>query len=389
MFSDSVLILKTPKAWVLPGLEVFASKVRSDLKIFLGVDSAASCGAVRSGSKLFASERIYRNVSHEKSAFFTVSGACKAVNQIAAATRSQFIVGNSLRAVTKPPCGVKRVAAFPRGGLLFSAEVEMSRPTGGYVKWHRKIKNHWLGKDGYSRAILDYLLRDANWFPATEMLGRQRVYLKRGELATSLKEISENTWFAKRIIIDRLKRLSDDGIICQKISKHGRIIFICNYEKYQADDTGIDTDGDTPFDTPWSTDSNTVSGTHIEEEKKRRSTFIARKNSRTKKSKKSPSPSAKGKLYASELISAIRHQYQLNRDNRPFGSESEANEHAKGIVSSEAWTYMRESYASWRQFAEAYADQHARGYGEIFEKNLAEKFKLRLQSQEVGDAQPN
>ncbi len=125
----------------------------------------------------------------------------------------------------------------------------MARPTGGYVKWYRKLKNSWLGQDGYARAILDFLVRDANRYPGTEMLDRQLVTVDRAELATSLDEIFRNTGFSRRIIIERLHKLEKDGVIRQKVSKHGRIISISNYDNYQVDDTTHDTDFDTTHDT--------------------------------------------------------------------------------------------------------------------------------------------
>ena len=134
----------------------------------------------------------------------------------------------------------------------------MARHTSGWVKLHRQIMVSPIYQDGYALAIFTTILCWANYKPGKTIVNKQLVHLDRGELATSTLELASRFGWDRKTVERKLLLLEKNGTIVQRTSRHGRIIAICNYEKYQGDD---DDDGTTV---------GTTVGTYSEEDKKRR-----------------------------------------------------------------------------------------------------------------------
>jgi len=115
----------------------------------------------------------------------------------------------------------------------------VARFTGGWVKLHREILTHWIGQDGYALAIWSTLIGWAHHEDRSTKVPRQGLTkLKRGQLITSATELAETLGFERMTVTRRLDELEKDGCIVQQVSNHGRIITICNYDKYQGREEG-------------------------------------------------------------------------------------------------------------------------------------------------------
>ena len=99
----------------------------------------------------------------------------------------------------------------------------------GYVKLHRSlVKWEWHDDPNTGWLFIMLLLlanhEDNRWHGEI---------IRRGQLVTSLHNLSEASGISVRSIRTGLERLESTGEIKNKSTKHYRIITICNYDKYQ------------------------------------------------------------------------------------------------------------------------------------------------------------
>lgn len=103
-------------------------------------------------------------------------------------------------------------------------------PGGGWVKLHRKLLEwEWYG-DAHMVHLLVHLLLTAS-HERKEYKGRT---IKRGQLVTSKKELSEALNMSETSVMRRLRRLEVDHFVDLKVDQHGTTITICNYDSYQC-----------------------------------------------------------------------------------------------------------------------------------------------------------
>ena len=109
------------------------------------------------------------------------------------------------------------------------------RFTSGWVKSYRSLDDgkHWIGKNAISYAIFHRLIAWAN-YQETKVL-RRGTFIKvpRGALITSSHEIAVSLELERKTVERYLALLENDGTIVQQVTHRGRIITICNYDKYQ------------------------------------------------------------------------------------------------------------------------------------------------------------
>ena len=137
----------------------------------------------------------------------------------------------------------------------------MARFTNGWVKIHRSLlEERW---DGPIRSILIHLIMIANYEDGKPYMRRGKlIVVKRGQLITSLTELSLKLELNRKTIRRYIEILTNMGTITSKMDNKGCIITICNYNKYQ--DTGT---------AEWSAEGTpdwSAEGTRIEEVKKLR-----------------------------------------------------------------------------------------------------------------------
>lgn len=156
------------------------------------------------------------------------------------------------------------------------------RFTGGWVKmWRKLLDPEWMSCfDGYSRALLlDFVLM-ANIKEGRSIFREGKVlYLKRGEILTSETELARSTGFSRSVIRRRIKLLEETGTILSKRDKHGTMITICNYDKYQMNDLreGLRANGWTTNDLQHNDNTQTINGLCSKEEKELKKTKKKRK----------------------------------------------------------------------------------------------------------------
>lgn len=115
----------------------------------------------------------------------------------------------------------------------------MARFANGYINSYRRMycddaqTNEFHG-DGYLREIWNVLLHWANFRHGQKKLKDRQIPLAPGQLATSIQELSDSTGFSAKKIRNRLNYLKRANSIAIETTKHGSVITICNWERFQG-----------------------------------------------------------------------------------------------------------------------------------------------------------
>jgi len=127
----------------------------------------------------------------------------------------------------------------------------------GWIKLHRKIKEHWLWPDGarYSKleAWIDLLL-SANHSQNKVLLGSKLIIVERGQVLTSQLSLAKRWGWNRKTVNTFLKVTKSDEILdfqsSSEVDTGYTLITIRNYGKYQGRGNGsLDTGADTGADT--------------------------------------------------------------------------------------------------------------------------------------------
>lgn len=114
-------------------------------------------------------------------------------------------------------------------------------PSGGWVKLHRKLLEwEWYG-DAHMVHLLVHLLLTASH----ERKEYKGLTIKRGQLATTTKELSEALGTSRTSIWRRLKRLEMERFVELEVKQKETIITICKYDSYQENKKKSGTRGET------------------------------------------------------------------------------------------------------------------------------------------------
>lgn len=103
-------------------------------------------------------------------------------------------------------------------------------PGGGWVKLHRKLLEWERYQDAHMVHLLVHLLLTASH----EDKEYKGLTIKRGQVVTSKKELSEALNMSETSVMRRLRRLEVDHFVDLKVDQHGTTITICNYDSYQG-----------------------------------------------------------------------------------------------------------------------------------------------------------
>lgn len=104
-------------------------------------------------------------------------------------------------------------------------------PGGGWVKLHRKLLEwEWYG-DAHMVHLLVHLLLTATH----EDRKYKGLTIKRGQLVTTIKELSDALGASETSTRRRMKRLKSGGFLTIKVAHNRTTITICNYDSYQMD----------------------------------------------------------------------------------------------------------------------------------------------------------
>lgn len=106
--------------------------------------------------------------------------------------------------------------------------------TNGYIKLHRSILSwEWYG-DIKTRGLFIHLLLSARW-ENTRCMGQ---VIKRGQLCTTVRELSELNGLTSKEVRTALVHLQTTGEITIQSTPHFSIFTIVNYETYQGEIRG-------------------------------------------------------------------------------------------------------------------------------------------------------
>jgi len=109
----------------------------------------------------------------------------------------------------------------------------MARYASGWIKLHRQILKNTFFDDAPTLAIWALLLMWANRKDGTELVKRQGIQVKRGQIVTSAREIARKLKLEKGLVKRRLDDMETLHMLHQQTSHHGTIISLVNYDAYQ------------------------------------------------------------------------------------------------------------------------------------------------------------
>jgi|SRR5699024_3201284 len=109
----------------------------------------------------------------------------------------------------------------------------------GWIKLHRKIKDHWIydEKRSFSRfeAWLDLIMR-ANHKDRKVLLGSELILVERGQFITSVRKLCDEWSWSNTKVNTFLKLLEQDEMIIYKSDTKKTVITIVNYSTYHDKD---------------------------------------------------------------------------------------------------------------------------------------------------------
>lgn len=107
----------------------------------------------------------------------------------------------------------------------------------GWIKLHRKtLDNPIITKDSDYLAVWIYLLLNATHKEYDVLFKGERITLKKGQLLTGRKSISEKLKIDENKVQRILKTLENEHQIEQQSSNKNRLITIVSWDKYQQDE---------------------------------------------------------------------------------------------------------------------------------------------------------
>ena len=107
----------------------------------------------------------------------------------------------------------------------------------GWMKFYRKIQENWIWQSDEPycmRSAWDYILLNANFEDVKIMRRGQLVEVKRGQMITSLRELSNEWKWSTGKVTRFLNRLEKENMILKKDTKNGTLLTVVNYEVYQG-----------------------------------------------------------------------------------------------------------------------------------------------------------
>lgn len=107
----------------------------------------------------------------------------------------------------------------------------------GWIKIHRSILDHWIWKDRIKFGWWLELLFMANWEQKKVLVGNTLITIERGQMIASNSFLMEKWGVCTHTVRNFLRLLEADGMITQTTYPKFNIITICNYDKYQCNDS--------------------------------------------------------------------------------------------------------------------------------------------------------
>ena len=119
---------------------------------------------------------------------------------------------------------------------------------GGFIVYPRSIVEHPAFRDEGEAMLFVWLMGRAAWKPTRVRYKERAVYLKRGQLALSLRDMARKLGQSVGWIQRFLNRLKIESMIDTRSDSGVLIITICNYAEYQDKPDKADSPSDSPVD---------------------------------------------------------------------------------------------------------------------------------------------
>lgn len=107
----------------------------------------------------------------------------------------------------------------------------------GFVKSHRAKWENPIFRNLLEAAIWGWMCETAAWKETRIRFNGELVTVRRGQLMTSRGFIAKGFCIGEQVIRTFLDHIESDGMINQQATRRGTLITICNYEKYQTNET--------------------------------------------------------------------------------------------------------------------------------------------------------
>lgn len=118
--------------------------------------------------------------------------------------------------------------------------------SGGWIKLHRDIKEHWVWNDPLLLKIWLDILLTANHKDNKILIDGKMVTIKRGQFFTSKTKLADRWKMDRKTVTKKLNLLQSDGMIfVTSFTKVGTLIEVRNYGKFQQF-----SDGPSPNESP-------------------------------------------------------------------------------------------------------------------------------------------
>ena len=116
---------------------------------------------------------------------------------------------------------------------------------GGWIKISTDIAKHWIWNDAERLKWWIDILFMASWRENKQLVGKQLVSLRRGQLIASISFLCKRWGRSRSMVEPFLTLLHEEGMISKEVGNNVSIITVLNYEKYQANNG---TDANTHID---------------------------------------------------------------------------------------------------------------------------------------------
>ena len=107
----------------------------------------------------------------------------------------------------------------------------------GWIKISTDIAKHWIWNDAERLKWWIDILFMASWKDNKQIVGKQLVSLRRGQLIASISFLCKRWGRSRSMVEPFLTLLHEEGMISKEVGNNVSIITVLNYEKYQANNS--------------------------------------------------------------------------------------------------------------------------------------------------------
>jgi DNA replication protein DnaD len=104
----------------------------------------------------------------------------------------------------------------------------------GWIKVFRDILDHWIWQDPMAFRCWMFIILKANHSDKKIIFDGSLITIRRGQLLTSIRKLSDEIGCSKDKMRKILETLISDNMISVKTTHRGTLLTVINYEKFQG-----------------------------------------------------------------------------------------------------------------------------------------------------------